>query len=259
MASNFRGDWAFLSNFYECKIVYEGYTFNNAESAFQAQKCISEVDKFIGIDGLTAKKLGRKVTLRSDWDKVKDDIMYKVVFAKFEQNPELRDKLIKTYPFEIVERNTWGDTYWGVCNGRGLNKLGKILEKVSDYFRTGGDKKMFKVIIAGGREFNDYNLMCKKVDRILSNKNTSEIEIISGNARGADKLGEKYAKDNNISLMCFPADWNKYGKRAGYIRNEQMAKEANALIAFWDGKSKGTKHMIDIARSKGLLIRVIKY
>lgn len=118
---------------------------------------------------------------------------------------------------------------------------------------------MFKVIIAGGREFNDYKLMCKKVDRILSNKNTSEIQIISGNARGADKLGEKYAKDNNISLMCFPANWERYGKRAGYIRNEQMANEADALIAFWDGKSKGTKHMIDIARSKGLLIRVIKY
>ena len=118
---------------------------------------------------------------------------------------------------------------------------------------------MFKVIIAGGREFNNYELMCKKVDRILSNKNTSEIQIISGNARGADKLGEKYAKDNNISLMCFPANWKRYGKRAGYIRNEQMAKEADALIAFWDGQSKGTKHMIDIARSKGLLIRVIRY
>lgn len=258
MVNSFRGDWAFLSNFYECKIVYEGYVFNNVESAFQAQKCISEVDKFIGVNGNIAKKLGRKVNLRSDWDKVKDDIMYKIVFAKFEQNPELRDKLIKTYPLELVENNKWNDTYWGVCNGKGKNKLGKILESIRDYFRKVGNK-MFKVIIAGGRDFNDYELMCKKVNRILSNKNTSEIQIISGNARGADKLGEKYAKDNNISLMCFPADWNKYGKRAGYIRNEQMANEANALIAFWDGKSKGTKHMIDIARSKGLLIRVIKY
>ena len=258
MASNSRGDWAFLSNFYECKIVYEGYMFNNVESAFQAQKCISEVDKFIGVNGSIAKKLGRKVNLRSDWDKVKDDIMYKIVFAKFEQNPELRDKLVNTYPLELVENNKWNDTYWGVCNGKGKNKLGKILESVRDYFKKVGNK-MFKVIIAGGRDFNDYELMCKKVNRILSNKNTSEIQIISGNARGADKLGEKYAKDNNISLMCFPADWNKYGKKAGYIRNEQMAKEADALIAFWDGKSKGTKHMIDIARSKGLLIRVIKY
>ena len=120
---------------------------------------------------------------------------------------------------------------------------------------------MIKVIIAGTRDFNDYAFLKKNVDYFLQgiNPNNEKIEIVSGNARGADKLGEKYAKDNNISLMCFPADWNKYGKSAGYIRNEQMAKEANALIAFWDGKSKGTKHMIDIARSKGLLIRVIKY
>ena len=93
-----------------------------------------------------------------------------------------------------------------------------------------------KVIIAGGRTFNDYDLLCKFCNKALSLQ--TEIEIVSGTANGADKLGEKYANENGYSIKQFPADWDKYGKSAGYIRNEEMAKYADALIAFWDGKSK---------------------
>ena len=114
-----------------------------------------------------------------------------------------------------------------------------------------------KVIIAGGRGFNDYDLLCRKADKILSRQ--SEIEIVSGAARGADKLGERYADERGYTIKRFPADWGTFGKKAGYMRNEDMAEYADALIAFWDGTSKGTKHMIDIARNNDLKVRVITY
>ena len=116
---------------------------------------------------------------------------------------------------------------------------------------------MFKVIIAGGRDFNDYDLLKKKVSKILSNK--SEIEIVSGTANGADKLGERYANEFNLNLKQFPANWDKFGKRAGYLRNKDMAIYANACICFWNGQSKGTEHMINLAKSQGIPLRIIKY
>lgn len=114
----------------------------------------------------------------------------------------------------------------------------------------------FKVIIAGGRDFVDYNLLREKVNNILIEKRTThKIVIVSGCARGADTLGMRYASENIFDVDKYPADWDKYGKKAGYMRNVEMA----ALIAFWDGKSKGTKHMIDIATERNLNIRVINY
>lgn len=113
-----------------------------------------------------------------------------------------------------------------------------------------------KVIIAGGRNFNNYELLRDSCDEILTNQ--TEVEIVSGGARGADALGEKYAKEKNYPIKLFPADWS-LGKKAGYLRNQQMGDYADALIAFWDGQSKGTKHMIDIAKAKGLKLRIINY
>lgn len=120
---------------------------------------------------------------------------------------------------------------------------------------------MFKVIICGSRDFTNYDLLKKKCDKILEKRKEKgeEIVIISGCSRGADTLGEKYAKENGYEVLRFPADWEKYKKRAGYIRNEKMAEEANACIAFLqdDKECKGTKNMISIARKKNLLIREI--
>ena len=122
------------------------------------------------------------------------------------------------------------------------------------------DKPIYKTIIAGGRDFMDYNLLKEKTDKILQEKKvTHKIVIISGCARGADTLGLPYASENAFDIEEYPADWDKYGKKAGYMRNVEMAKNADALIAFWDGKSKGTKHMIDIATERNLSIRVIRY
>ena len=113
----------------------------------------------------------------------------------------------------------------------------------------------FAVIIAGSREFNDYQLLCAKCDWLFQNRKPTS--ILCGKARGADTLGELYAKEHDIPVDYYPAEWDKYGKSAGYIRNEQMAMNADALIAFWDGTSRGTKHMIDLADKYHLVKRVI--
>lgn len=109
-----------------------------------------------------------------------------------------------------------------------------------------------KTIIAGSRDFNDYEL----VEKTLL-KYSDITEIVSGCARGADSLGERFALEHSIPIKKFPADWNAYGKLAGYLRNEQMAYYGDRLIAFWDGQSKGTKHMIDLARKVGLEVEVV--
>ena len=113
-----------------------------------------------------------------------------------------------------------------------------------------------KIIIAGSRTFNDYKKLCKVCDNILQDQNN--IEIVSGAYyRGADKLGEQYAKEKGYKTTRFPADWNKFGKAAGPKRNHQMADYAEALIAFWNGKSRGTQNMIQLSRKYGLKSRII--
>jgi predicted Rossmann fold nucleotide-binding protein DprA/Smf involved in DNA uptake len=114
-----------------------------------------------------------------------------------------------------------------------------------------------KVIIAGGREFSNFQLMFEKCEEIL--KEIEDVEIVSGTARGADKMGEHYAGLKKFDVKKFPADWNKYGKAAGYVRNKEMAEYADMLIAFWDGKSSGTKSMIDLATERNLEVFVVNY
>ena len=122
---------------------------------------------------------------------------------------------------------------------------------------------MYRIIVAGSRDFNDYLLLQTKLTDYLLPLTDGEIEIISGTARGADTLGEQYESAHNLKCVKFPATWADYGKRAGYIRNGEMAKYASeehgVLFAFWDGKSSGTKHMINFAYKYGLEVHVIKY
>ena len=114
-----------------------------------------------------------------------------------------------------------------------------------------------KIIIAGSRNFNDYNLLKSSCDNLLTQ--FTNIEIVSGTARGADKLGERYAREKGYDIKQFPANWDKFGKSAGYIRNDEMAQYADMLIAFWDGTSKGTKHMIDLANKRNLKVEIVNY
>lgn len=114
-----------------------------------------------------------------------------------------------------------------------------------------------RVIIAGSRTFKDYELLSACCDKALIRQ--ANIEIISGAADGADTLGKNYAIVKNYPLIEFPADWERFDKRAGYLRNKEMAKYSDALIAFWDGKSKGTKHMIDLANKYNLKVKIINF
>jgi len=116
-----------------------------------------------------------------------------------------------------------------------------------------------RVIVAGGREFNDYAKLCSELDEYLHPFPHEEVTIISGTARGADRLGERYAADRELKLVRMPADWDKHGKSAGYRRNEEMAKAATHAVCFWDGKSRGTQHMINIARQGNLATHVVLY
>lgn len=114
-----------------------------------------------------------------------------------------------------------------------------------------------KVIIAGGRDFRDKSLLYERCDYFF--KKEFPVEIVSGCAAGADLLGLDYAIERGYYFTKFPANWKSFGKRAGVIRNKQMAEYADCLIAFWDGQSKGTKNMIDMATEKGLKIRIVNY
>jgi hypothetical protein len=117
-----------------------------------------------------------------------------------------------------------------------------------------------RIIVAGGREFKDYELLCEKLDHYLQNLNKDKITIVSGAARGADSLGERYARERGYKIERHPADWNgPHKKRAGLVRNEDMAKVSQALVAFHDGVSTGTAHMIKTATAMGLNVRVVEY
>ena len=142
MIDSFQDIYAFMSNFHNAPVIYEGVRYANSESAFQAQKCPERRHEFINIPPGIAKKMGRQCKIRADWEEVKDQIMYEIVFAKFAQNPDIAKKLVETGKEPIVEGNWWHDNYWGDCkcdrckNMKGKNMLGKILMVVRHEFAT---------------------------------------------------------------------------------------------------------------------------
>lgn len=145
--SSFRGKYEFLSNFYESVVMFEGLLYPTVENAFQAAKIKIEGDiektntiryakGFTKLTPSLAKSAGRRVTLRADWEEVKEDIMYDILYDKFTNNEGLTDLLLKTAPNDLVEGNYWHDNYWGVCSctrcisKEKKNKLGEILMEV---------------------------------------------------------------------------------------------------------------------------------
>lgn len=139
MILSFRDEYFFLSNFYPVEIKLDGIVYPNAETAFQAQKTldVEERRKFSMLKNpVQAKRLGRKVKLRDDWEEVKLDIMTEVVSQKFLQHPHLIEMLLQTGDEELIEGNKWGDRFWGVCKGVGENHLGKILMKIRDAYKS---------------------------------------------------------------------------------------------------------------------------
>lgn len=123
----FEGEYHFLSNFYERQVTIDGLTFENTEAAFHSYKQPSRREEFVGLTAKEAKRLGRSVTLRDDWEEIKDSVMFNVCMTKFSQHEDIKQALLKTGNADLIEGNTWNDTYWGVCNGKGRNKLGQIL------------------------------------------------------------------------------------------------------------------------------------
>lgn len=131
----FQGEYRFLSNFYVCPVQYKGRTWLSSEHAYQAAKSTERAEQ----DAIQrspspgiAKKLGKRVSLRPDWERVKLMVMEEIVCAKFSGNQRLRNLLVLTGDRELIEGNYWHDTFWGVCNGRGANHLGRILMKVRE-------------------------------------------------------------------------------------------------------------------------------
>lgn len=124
------------------------------------------------------------------------------------------------------------------------------------------NRNAYKVIVAGGRDFEDYEYMSAKLDELFwlsDNFDENPIKIISGMAEGADMLAIRYADEHELTKILFPANWKSHPRMAGILRNEDMLTIATHLVAFWDGKSHGTKHIIDIAREKGIPVWVFGY
>lgn len=118
---------------------------------------------------------------------------------------------------------------------------------------------VFKLIVAGGRDFDDWKLLSESLHTLLTNKWSGGIEIVEGGARGADRMGYEYARANTLAHKRFNADWDTHGKKAGILRNIEMAEYADALVAFWDGTSRGSLHMIETMKKLGKPVRVVKY
>ena len=119
-----------------------------------------------------------------------------------------------------------------------------------------------RVIIAGGIDFTNVNVMAETLNNLQDVDHVIEIEkltLICGMARGADLTAYKLFREVGLPVEAYPADWDQYGKQAGFIRNTQMAGVADMLIAFWDGQSRGTAHMIDTARKHKLNVLVFDY
>lgn len=118
-----------------------------------------------------------------------------------------------------------------------------------------------KVIVAGGRNYTDYETVKYYLNILLDYCVREDIElvIVCGMATGADSLGYRFAKENSLKILEYPADWDKYGKKAGYLRNYDMGKVADSAIVFWDGKSKGTRMMIDIMNSLEKTVKIVRY
>lgn len=137
----FRGKYAFLSNFAPCIVSYDGYKYASVEHAFQAAKTLNPIEREVLALETTpgkAKRAGRLVQLRSDWDEVKVSIMKELLISKFQDNSfGYRDALINTQDAYLEEGNKWGDTFWGTVEGKGQNVLGNLLMEVRELLKKG--------------------------------------------------------------------------------------------------------------------------
>lgn len=143
----FCGEYRFLSNFYPCRVQYQGLAFTSVEAAFQAAKCADPLQRssFCDLSASDAKRLGRTVALRPDWEQQKVSVMKELLIRKFQDNPELLGRLLATGTALLIEANTWHDNAWGDCTCSrcrgvpGRNQLGRLLMEIRDAYLAGVD------------------------------------------------------------------------------------------------------------------------
>ena len=167
---------------------------------------------------------------------------------KFTSTESMYLLLTGTDPHRLIHHAPW-DAYWGSGSaGQGLNRQGELTMSLRSALLTEKVRPR-TVAVVGSRGFTDARFLGQTLEdlRLESPFNT----LISGGARGADRLGESWARVNDLSLVVFPAEWDRHGKRAGYIRNHWIVTAASVVVAFWDGQSPGTKHTIEIAKTMG--------
>lgn len=131
--TEFQGEYRFLSNFAPVLVSYQGIAYPSVENAYQAAKISQPLERvvFESCTASEAKQMGKKTILRDNWEAIKLLVMYELLSQKFRQSP-YRNKLLFTVGDTLIEGNTWGDTFWGVCNGVGLNHLGRMIMKIRD-------------------------------------------------------------------------------------------------------------------------------
>ena len=197
MINRFDGKYFFLSNFYPTVLTFDGLTYRNSESAYQAQKTLDIYTrlKFTDMSPGKSKRAGRDIILRPDWDKVKVDIMYRVLMSKFTQNPELRDRLLDTGNEHLIEGNNWGDKVWGQVDGEGQNYLGKCLMRVRDELRYKRDTEFDasatkERVVQWIRDYMAYNASDKTniVIGISGGKDSTIAATLAVEAVGKDRV-----------------------------------------------------------------------
>lgn len=252
--TSFDGQYSWLSNM-ACtdEINYNGLVYQQTESAYQAQKTLDEQlrKEFCMETGYGSKRKAKTMAIRPDWNQVKLQVMEDLLRIKFNQEP-FKSKLINTGNRELIEGNTWRDTFWGVCNGVGENNLGKLLMKIRSEFQAiTPTMTIYNVAVIGSRKL-DQGKHITEIYAVLDkfHKNCPINSVVSGGANGPDKIGAQWARDNNVPLIEHIPDWSQ-GKSAGFKRNELIIKDCNVVLAFWDGISNGTQHSIKLAQAQG--------
>ena len=199
MIKHFNRKYFFLSNFYECPVFYEGLVYNSTEAAFQAAKILYGREYFTRMNPPAAKKEGRRVDLRDDWEDVKMGVMYDVCYAKFAYNPELKKKLLKTGDKHLEEANHHGDMIWGTVDGEGENNLGKILMQIRKDLADGvkSDLTGFKSFDLNKLE-NIISYIADKVDNLYKtslNKYLFYIDFLCYKENSLSITGLRYVKE----------------------------------------------------------------
>lgn len=265
MINQFKDEYRFLSNFFMTTVMFDGVLYPSSEHAYMAAKTTDpETRAYIStiISCADAKAYGRTIPLRAGWDSMKFAIMHEILMDKFERNPIIRQKLIDTGDQQLVEGNWWGDKIWGVClkTNQGQNHLGQALMTVRTHMQLRYAAKPVQLIIAGGRDFTNKELVVERLQAMEQlGLFPNGVELICGMAKGADQLGFDVFHEASLTIHAFHPDWDGLGKRAGFVRNAQMGDAADMALIFWDGHSRGTKHMIQYMEKLNKRVYLVRY